>query len=62
MCGTTASVIVKGVRIYKQSFTSKSTVLLKLAEAHYESEKNVASFEEGATKEEVLSKVSYNGV
>lgn len=51
-----------GVGIFKRSFSSESTVLIALAEAHFESAEWAASFEKEATKEEVLSEVCNNGV
>lgn len=50
------------VGIYKPSFTSKSTVLARFAEAQFESPEWVMSFETGLSKENVFTDVSSNVV
>lgn len=50
-----------GVAIYKQSTTYNDKVLVELAKVHYEGKELAASFEKGATKEEMLSKYSNKG-
>lgn len=53
---------VVGLAIYKRSFTSESVALLQNTEAHFDSAKRASSFEEEATKAEVVGEVSRNNV
>lgn len=48
------------VSIYKRPYTSKSTVLVELTEAHFRKGKCGTSSETEATKEESLNEVSNN--
>lgn len=45
---------------YKYSFTFKSSLVVQLADAHFESEEWAARFRNDATKEEVLKEVRNN--